>query len=188
MLIGVFVGGASRRMGGAPKGLLTIDGEPLVARALRVAREVGGEVVLVGRADAYRDVAAGCELLADDPAGVGPLGGLSALLARAGHGLAIALACDMPNLRAEPLRALAESESEAAVVAARRDVDAPWEPLFARYDAPRVLPVLRECLRGGERSFQRLLARLDVQALPLDPDARDVLDDWDAPSDVAGRR
>lgn len=184
VLVGIFVGGASRRMGGAPKGLLPIDGEPLVARAIRIARELGYDVVLVGRAGAYAEVARGCVALDDAPAGVGPLGGLGALLAHAGDAPAIAIACDMPYLRTEPLRALASSPSRAAVVAARRAPDAPWEPLFARYDAKRVRPVLAEALRAGERSFQRLFSRLDVEELPLDADARDVLVDWDAPEDV----
>lgn len=178
-------------MGGTPKGLLLIDGEPIVARALRIARALGHEVVLVGRADAYAEVARGCEVLEDSPPGVGPLGGLGALLARAeltGDGAhAIALACDMPHLQAEPLRALASAPARAAVVAARRAPGAPWEPLFARYDATRVRSALADALLAGERSFQRLFARLDVEELPLEGDARDVLVDWDAPEDVLRR-
>jgi molybdopterin-guanine dinucleotide biosynthesis protein A len=182
-------------MGGAPKGLLRVDGEPIVARAVRVARELGHEVVLVGRAEAYAEVARGCEVLEDEPAGVGPLGGLGALLARAerspvaGGAHAIALACDLPYLRAEPLRALVAAASRAAVVAPRRAPGAPWEPLFARYDAVRVRPVLTEALAAGERSFQRLFARLDVDELLLDAASREVLVDWDAPEDLLrGRR
>lgn len=185
-------------MGGAPKGLLPIDGEPLVAKAIRVARELGHEVVLVGHAEPYAEVARGCEVLEDAPAGVGPLGGLGALLARAvrgeaadgaGEARAIALACDLPYLRAEPLRALALSPSPAAVVAARRAPHAPWEPLFARYHAARVRPVLAAALAAGDRSFQRLFARLAVEELALDAEARDVLVDWDSPEDLLrGRR
>lgn len=177
-------------MGGAPKGLLPIDGEPIVARAVRVARGLGHEVVLVGRADAYAAVARGCEVLEDVPAGVGPLGGLGALLARAerasvaGEAHVIALACDLPHLRAEPLQALVTAASRASVVAPRRAPGAPWEPLFARYDAVRVRPVLAEALAAGERSFQRLFARLDVDELPLEAASRDVLVDWDAPEDL----
>jgi molybdopterin-guanine dinucleotide biosynthesis protein A len=184
VLVGIFVGGASRRMGGAPKGLLEIDGEPLVARAIRVARSAGFEVVLVGRADAYAAVSGGCEAVADAPAGIGPLGGLSALLARAGDGRAIAIGCDMPHVREAPLVALASSTSGAPIVAARRAPDAPWEPLFARYDAKRVRPVLDAAIEAGERSFQRFFARVEVAELVLDEGSRDVLDDWDTPDDV----
>ena len=82
-LVGIFVGGKGRRMGGVAKGLLTAPGgtATLVARLARVVREAFGEVdlVLVGSADAY--AAQGLPSLADDPPGVGPIGGLSALLA-----------------------------------------------------------------------------------------------------------
>ncbi len=196
-------------MGGSPKGLLLSEGEPLLARAIRVARALGHEVVLVGRAEAYAEIASGCEALDDVPEGVGPLGGLGALLARAemralhakdakdakdaedaedAEARVIALACDLPYLRSEPLRALESFASGAAVVAARRAAGAPWEPLFARYDARRVRPALAAALEAGERSFQRLFARLEVEELPLDEAAREALVDWDEPADLARGR
>ncbi|MCA9530343.1 MAG: hypothetical protein KC543_09420, partial [Myxococcales bacterium] len=78
---------------------------------------------------------------------------------------------------------LATQPSPAAIVAARRGPRAPWEPLFARYDAPRVLPALDAALAEGVRSFQALFGRLEVEpARGIDPAA---LTDWDAPDDVA---
>lgn len=191
MLLGVFVGGASRRMGGAPKGLLPVDGEPLLARTLRIAREAGLACVLVGRVDAYRALARDVEALADEPAGIGPLGGLSALLARAEASSlehALAVACDMPHLSARALRALADDPSDASIVAARRAPEAPWEPMFARYRIARARPALAAALAAGERSFQRLFARVDVAPFALAADDADVLLDWDTPDDVRRAR
>ncbi|MBI2393600.1 MAG: NTP transferase domain-containing protein [Deltaproteobacteria bacterium] len=188
---GIFVGGASRRMGGRPKGLLPAPdgGEPLVLRAVRLVREVSAVPVLVGDAAAYRaalpELAGplGVEELADDPPGIGPLGGLCALLSRAAPGeRVIAIACDMPYVGADDLRALIADPSTADVCAARRDDDAPWEPLLARYDAARVLPVARAAIAAGERGLQRLFARLHVSRfVPSSPRA---MDDWDEPDDV----
>lgn len=188
MRIGVFVGGASRRMGGAPKGLLPVDGEPLLVRTLRVAREAGLEPVLVGRADAYRGVAPTELALADDPAGVGPLGGLSALLRWAealGEPRVLALACDMPHVTVGVLRALVDEPQRAAIVAARRAPDAPWEPMLARYEIARVRPAIEAALAAGERSFQRLFARVEVSPFALSADDARALRDWDTPADVA---
>ncbi len=166
MRIGIFVGGRSTRMGGAPKGLLVgPTGETLLARVMRVAASVG-EVIVVGDASAY-----GVASIPDDPPGIGPLGGLRALLA---GGSAIAVACDMPYVEAEHLRALAEHPSRAPIVAARRDQR--WEPFFARYDAS-VLGALTD----SERSLQRLFAKLSPVELAIDPHA---LDDWDTPDDI----
>lgn len=192
--IGVFVGGKSARMG-RPKGLLpapssaepvpSVDaGEPLLLRALGLARACGVPAVLVGDASPYRALLAERDVpaLVDDPPGVGPVGGLCALLAYAER--AVAIACDMPFVTVEDVRALLDSPSAAPVLAARRADDAPWEPLLARYDSARVLPAARASIAAGERGFQRLFARLAVER--WSPVSARALEDWDEPADVCG--
>jgi molybdopterin-guanine dinucleotide biosynthesis protein A len=182
-------------MGGQPKGLLPVpgSGEPLVVHALRVSADAGYAACwLVGDLPAYDDVVSGQALvgyrgrLGDDPAGVGPLGGLRALLmAGAQRGLeqVVAIACDMPFVTAPLLGALRTHASDAAVVAARRDPSAPWEPLLARYRPSAVLPALDAALSAGTRSFQALLATVEVVRFEADGVTR-ALDDWDRPEDV----
>lgn len=182
-------------MGGQPKGLLPVpgSGEPLVVHALRVSADAGYAACwLVGDLPAYDDVAGGLMLagfrgrLGDDPAGVGPLGGLRALLmagAQLGLEQVVAVACDMPFVTAPLLGALRTHASDAAVVAARRDPSAPWEPLLARYRPRAVLPALDAALSAGTRSFQALLATVDVARFEADGVTR-ALDDWDRPEDV----
>ncbi|MET0413737.1 MAG: NTP transferase domain-containing protein, partial [Polyangiaceae bacterium] len=85
VLFGILVGGQSRRMGGTPKGNLDAGGQSIIARTIELCRALVPasaveRVLLVGDGSAY-DVAV--PRLADAPAGVGPLGGLCALLARA---------------------------------------------------------------------------------------------------------
>lgn len=182
---GVFVGGASRRMGGEPKGLLHVPGteETVAGRMVRLARAAGAKVVLVGDASAYGVL--GVPAIADDPPGVGPLGGLAALLAHAGDDPALALACDLPFVEGSLLAALAFSPTRAPVLAPRRAQDAPWEPLLARYDSPRVLPVLHRAIADGVRSFQDLFARIEVERFDLGERWKRAIDDWDDPSDIA---
>jgi hypothetical protein len=53
----LLAGGAARRMGGHPKLLLSIDGESLLQRAIRLARAVQAAPILVvlgGHAESYR--------------------------------------------------------------------------------------------------------------------------------------
>ena len=113
LLVGVFVGGSARRMGGIAKGLLpTADGRSVVGRLLDVTREAlpGASIVLVGSSASYDALAV--PSLADTPSGVGPLGGLRALLAHAealGFSHALALACDMPLISASLLQRLGRS-------------------------------------------------------------------------------
>ena len=178
VVAGIFVGGASRRMGGRPKGLLALDdGRTLVERWVDVLRELDVEIVLVGRRAEY----AGVELpqLEDAELGRGPLSGLAALLAHAGDRRALALACDMPRVEAEDLRALLDAAPDAVAVAPRREDR--WEPLCAVYDAGRALEVVRRRLREGSLALQGLLDELGAVEADL---PASHLHDWDRPEDT----
>jgi molybdopterin-guanine dinucleotide biosynthesis protein A len=181
-LAGVFVGGAATRMGGAPKGLLRLPGgETLVQRWRALLEAEGARVVLVGAGDAYRSL--GLEILEDDPPGIGPIGGLVSLLHRAEGGVGIAVACDMPFVTSALLGRLLAA-APAPVVAPRRE--GRWEPLFARYDSARVLPLARAHVAGGRRALHDLLYASGAVELPLTVDEAAQLRDWDSPADVTG--
>jgi molybdopterin-guanine dinucleotide biosynthesis protein A len=163
-------------MGGRPKGLLrTPEGVTIVERwrLLFEARSV--PLVLVGEATPY-----GLPSLPDDPPGVGPIGGLAALLVHAGGGMAIAVACDMPYVSGHLLTRLMHAPGGAPIVAARRE--GRWEPFFARYDAAQVLPFVRASIHAGKRSLQPLFDR----ALPLHVEEEELplLRDWDTAEDI----
>jgi molybdopterin-guanine dinucleotide biosynthesis protein A len=180
LLAGVFVGGAGKRMGGTAKGLLRApEGVTLVERWRRMLESAGVDVVLVGASDAYASM--GLESIPDDPAGVGPLGGLCALMRRAGSGLALAVACDLPFVSARLLDRLVTAPP-ATIVAPRRDDR--WEPFFARYDAAAVLPVAIELLAQDRRALQALLDAAGARELPVSEEESRELRDWDTPDDV----
>lgn len=200
MIAGIFVGGASSRMRGQPKGrLLARDtGEPLVVRSARLSRLAGLVPVLVGEARAYDDLLLDVPRVADAPAGVGPLGGLSGLFAFAqrslpaplpgGEGAArvlhvLVLACDMPFISSDLLAKLARAPAGEDVLAPR-GMGGFWEPLCARYCVARCAPSVRAALAAQERSFQALFRRLSVRELALSERERRELQDWDAPEDV----
>jgi molybdopterin-guanine dinucleotide biosynthesis protein A len=182
-LVGIFVGGRARRMGGIAKGLLPApDGAgPLVLRASGLAQTLALRVVLVGEHPAY--AALGLPMIADAAADAGPLGGLVALLEHARGEDVIALACDLPYLDGTLLARLAHERPDAAILAPRRD--GRWEPLAARYGAG-VLPSARRRLDARELALQALLAEVGATELPLDAATLPTLDDWDTPADLRG--
>lgn len=184
-VVGVFVGGAARRMNGVAKGRLIAPGgnEAIVVRTVRAARSVGFAAVFVGDASRYRDLVPDIEVVEDTPRGIGPLGGLAALLAFAHSSVAIAVACDMPMVDAEALSALAHEDPEHAIVAARSERAFAFEPLLARYDSARVLAHVRVAIDAGERSFQSLFRRLTPHPTES-PAVLRALVDWDVPDDV----
>lgn len=183
MLIGIFVGGSSSRMG-VPKGLVRdADGTALLARLVHVASAFG-DVVLVGDASPYAALAPSCPRLRDARSGIGPLGGLVALLRHAhqdGHARVVALSCDLPFVSPDDLHALLDHASDAPIVAARAD-DAPFEPFLARYDAARVLPLAELAIESGALSLKRLLESAGAEPFRPRPEA---IVDWDTPDDVA---
>jgi len=181
VIAGIFVGGAGARMGGRAKGMMHApSGGTIVERWLDVLRAAGVDrVVLVGRHEAYASL--GLETIDDEPAGVGPLGGLSALLRRAGEAHALAFACDMPFVSPALARRL-WSAPGAPIVAPRRD--GRWEPFCARYDPARVLPIARERIAAGHRSLQGLLTQAGAVELPLEPGEAEQLRDWDTIDDT----
>jgi molybdopterin-guanine dinucleotide biosynthesis protein A len=183
-IAGVFVGGAGRRMGGCAKGILQApEGGTLIERWVETLRRAGvARVILVGRHDGYG--ALGLEMVDDEPSGIGPLGGLVALLRRAGSSRALALACDMPFVSPALVTRLV-SAADAPIVAPRRG--ALWEPLCARYDASLVLPAALRRVAAGQFSLQPLLTESGALALSLDAAEADRLLDWDTPEDMASR-
>ena len=175
---------------GRDKGLLTVPGgsEPIVEALVRRGREAGLDPLLVGDAAPYAQLAEGVTRVDDDPHGAGPLAGLQAAVRyalRNGRSHFVAVACDMPNVTAEALLQTCDHRSEAPVVAPRRGPGAPWEPMLARYDALALADVLADAIEQGARSFQRLFASVEVEALPLTPAIERALEDWDTPDDIA---
>ena len=182
VLAGIFVGGAGSRMGGRAKGLLAApEGGTLVERWVALLRVVGvARVLLVGQHDGYGHL--GLEAIDDEPSGIGPMGGLAALLRRAGDGHALALACDMPFVSPSVVSRLLLSAGDASVVAPRHDER--WEPLCARYDAARVLPAVLLKIASHRHALQPLLTEAGAVVLPLEREEVAGLRDWDTPDDV----
>jgi molybdenum cofactor guanylyltransferase len=168
-------------MGGVPKGLLlTESGQSVVDHLVAVARTVSSRIVLVGQSDSYP---LDLPRLPDAARGLGPLAGLASLLEYAGEGHAVAIACDMPFVTSALLGRLVDSDSSAAAVAPK--LGGRWEPFFARFLAPRSLPVVRARLERGELALQGLMDELQADELELSASESSRLKDWDSPEDMA---
>jgi molybdopterin-guanine dinucleotide biosynthesis protein A len=154
----VIAGGRGRRMGtGVPKALLTLGGMTLLERTLRLVRSLCDDVLVCAPPSLGLPVAPEA-LVADLPAGGGPLAGLLAGLQARPFDRALALGVDLPLLRAGALRALGERLAGAsadatagttAVVPAPNSIP---QPLAAWY-SPGAIPGILERFQSGERSL-----------------------------------
>jgi molybdopterin-guanine dinucleotide biosynthesis protein A len=187
LVVGVFVGGKGTRMGGVAKGELRLTtGQTLLDRLLAQCRAAlpGTRIVLVGESASRSELA--LPRVEDAVRGIGPLGGLSALLQHAAEMRAdavLVLANDLPFVSARLLERIAREAPEAEALAPRRD--GLWYPLTARYRVS-VAEVVGAAIDTGEHSLQRLFARLGTRARELELSAAEFreLRDWDRPEDL----
>ncbi|HEY1536848.1 MAG TPA: molybdenum cofactor guanylyltransferase [Polyangiaceae bacterium] len=188
MLIGIFVGGAGKRMGGVAKGLLRTPrgDETLIGRLLAVCGRAAPQAprYLVGVSPEYASLEV--TQLPDDPSGTGPIGGLRSLLLRAradGAARVLALACDLPFLDETMIASLLEPLHSAARVPL---VDERFQPLAAAYATEATLAAVDRALSLGKRALMHVLDELgdDLEPLELEGVQARALRDWDTPDDM----
>jgi molybdopterin-guanine dinucleotide biosynthesis protein A len=186
--IGLFVGGAGKRMGGVAKGLLPAPAgsETIIERLLGVCRRAApaATVYLVGNAAPY--AALGLSALQDDPAQIGPLGGLRSLLLRAraeGSSAALALACDLPFLDERVISLLIAPLTGAARVPFS---EGRLQPLAAAYAPGATLGAVNRSLALGKYALMHVLDQLahEVERVAFDAASARALYDWDTPEDL----
>ena len=156
----VLAGGASRRMG-SDKALLSIDGQPLIARVANRLRTVVDEVIIAAN-DRERYGAYGDRCVPDVYRRVGTLAGIHAGLQAAAHDLALVVGCDMPFLDPAVLAWFAETAmaSDADLVVLRHGDFV--EPLHAVY-RKSCLPAIEATIQSGERCAYAYWDQIRVQ-------------------------
>ena len=164
----VLAGGRGRRMGGVDKGLVALDGRPLVAHVVaRLAPQVDA-VVINANQNLERYAAFGYPVVPDAVGGfAGPLAGLHAGMTAATTPLVVTVPCDSPFLPGDLVARLAAARArDDAQVAVARTLDQP-HPVFAlvRRD---VLAHLTAFLGAGGRKIDAWYATLAVVEVAFD--------------------
>jgi molybdopterin-guanine dinucleotide biosynthesis protein A len=158
----ILAGGRNSRMGGVDKAFLRVGGNTAFERILVTLRACFPQVVVVSNSPekyAAYDVEVTCDELRE----VGPLGGLHAGLGRIRAPYAFVTACDMPFLRAEPIRYLVSrlAGQEAIVPFWHGDI----EPLHALY-AAALRPRIASAVREGARALRDFLPQVAAEYVP----------------------
>ena len=159
----VLAGGRSSRMG-QDKALLEVEGEPLVACALRTLQSVCAEVcILSGPPNPERDelLSRYGRLVPDvDVTHAGPLGALTAALQDCRSAYVLLLAVDQPSMPAETLQHLVWTGTTTRAAAACFEQEGRAEPL-PLFVAKTLQLAIMEAFRAGER---RLLTTVETCA------------------------
>jgi molybdopterin-guanine dinucleotide biosynthesis protein A len=170
----LLAGGRGLRFGGLAKGLLKLDGKPLVARSLELfGEQFGASLLVADDAAPYRRFVV--RAVGDQVPRRGAPGGLHAALSAATTPWVFAAGCDMPFLSREGIALLAARRQGARAVIPR------WngmlEPLHALWSRD-CLPALTAALEAGDASLQGLAGLVGARVVEesawrmIDPNGR----------------
>jgi molybdenum cofactor guanylyltransferase len=181
----ILAGGLGRRMRGRDKGLLPMDGVPLVARIhAAIAPQVGA--VLINANRNLADYAVIGPPVVEDVVGgyPGPLAGVLTGLEHCRTPLLLTLPCDTPGIA--PLLA---SRMAGAMRQARADVAVAHDgerlqPVFALLRRDAVLPGLRAAIVSGQRRLEDWISAQNPVLVDFS-DARGCFENLNTPEDYA---
>ena len=167
----ILAGGTGRRMGGVDKGLVALDGKPMVEHVLaRLAPQVDA-VLINANQNLDRYARLGVPVVPDAiPGFAGPLAGFSAGLAAATTEFVVTVPCDSPFLPHDLVaRLMADLVAHRADLAVARTFDQP-HPVFALVRR-RVFAHLASFLDGGGRKIDAWYATLATVETAFDDEA-----------------
>lgn len=155
-------GGKSMRMGGAPKGLMTLGGRRIIERVLAALVPAVDDVLVVTNTPALYAFL-GLPMVSDAMPDHGSLGGIYTGLYAATAPAVLTVACDMPFLSPDVVRLVATRAGAGDVVIPR--VGAQLETMHALY-AKSCLPHMEDCLRAGQLKIVGFFDRVRVVEVP----------------------
>jgi molybdopterin-guanine dinucleotide biosynthesis protein A len=163
----ILAGGKSARMG-SDKAFLEFDGETLLSRALKTAREVAQEVRIIGDAKKFGSFAPNIE---DVYPNHGPLGGIHAALSASQTEWNLILAVDLPLIPGGFLQYLVrQATTTDAVVTVPRTSEG-WQPLCGVYRRD-FMAIAERQLRAGRNKIDPLFDEVKTRIIDQEELAR----------------
>ncbi|MXY86482.1 MAG: molybdenum cofactor guanylyltransferase [Chloroflexi bacterium] len=162
----ILAGGFGRRLG-RDKATTEAGGRPLLHWSALAAAQVTNDIVVARRPDQQFLPLSGVDWreIVDHRHDRGPLAGLESALPEIEHDLAVAVACDMPFLQPNLLRAVAEACSDVAIAMPR--IDGIAQPLLAAY-RPSIVPQATGLLDEGDGRIRALLPLVEHRILDIE--------------------
>ncbi|MFQ5422855.1 MAG: molybdenum cofactor guanylyltransferase [Phycisphaerae bacterium] len=184
LVVGILVGGESRRMG-FEKALIPVSGVTLIEQTAALAATVSDRVVLLGQVgfELPRLVAA-LRVIEDIHRGIGPMGGLESLMLARPDDAWLLLACDMPYLTGEALQRLCTADDSGEAVAFRTGgAGGQWHPCCALYRA-EARPAVEAAIAARRHSLVALLSNLRTTVVDLAGAEARWVENWNSPEDL----
>lgn len=159
----VLVGGRSSRMG-RDKALLPTGSRTLAEHIAESVRQAVGNVTLMGDPEKYTPL--GLPVIADAVKERGPMGGIYTALLHSQAEWNLVVACDMPGVTPDFLRALIEAAGRSPQTCVASQGPGGIEPLCAVYHR-RLLPSLESALRDMRLKMKDFLLQQNPRLWPV---------------------
>lgn len=173
----ILCGGQSRRMGRPKAGIVLPGGSALIEHVYRALKAVCRNVVLVGHAEGVPDALGPLARIEDTTKGLGPIGGIEALLSSGVDSKYMIAPCDLFKITDHVFRFLASKEDGRPVVLKNKDR---IEPLVGIYPAA-MLPLVRDQIKKNRLAMCDLLMEANAVLLTIPPQYDPVLANANTP-------
>ncbi|ERM80331.1 hypothetical protein P872_13480 [Rhodonellum psychrophilum GCM71 = DSM 17998] len=162
--IGVYMlaGGKSSRMG-ADKGLVNLQGKPMLQHGIEVLQSIFSEVTLVSNNPEYLRL--GLRIIPDLIANKGPMGGIYTGLCDSPFEMNFFVACDMPFIRSQAIEYVLAKAKDGEITLA--GIGGKSQPLFGIY--PKIFrEEIRKNIEHNQLKMMVLIQELKSFTLELD--------------------
>lgn len=167
----ILAGGRGRRMGGKDKGLVELNGIPLIDHVLSAVSPQAGQLIINANRNIVEYQRYGFPVVSDTMEDYqGPLAGFASAMAVAKTEYIVTIPCDSPVLPPDLVQRLVHAlQREDAKLAVAHDGER-LQPVFALIQV-KLLPSLLEFLRRGDRKIdlwyaQHKMAKADFSDIP----------------------
>ncbi len=158
----VLAGGRSSRMG-TEKGLVQVDGKPMISHVLDVLEKLGVcDIKICANDPRYEQF--GYPVIKDLVKEKGPIGGMYSALLESETENNLILSCDIPNISVEVLQFLLKNSNEelATIVA----YNGKKHPLIGVYKIGG-LPIIKKCVETDELRLTDLCKQLGAKVVTI---------------------
>jgi len=157
----ILAGGQARRMGGQDKGLVMLDGKPMVEIIIDVLKPQTAKLLINANRNHDRYSQYGLELVADELSGYcGPLAGMASALKTINTDYMVTAPCDSPFIPLDLVQRLADAlENKSTEISVAHDGER-IQPVFCMLKKT-LLKSLTDYLATGERKIDRWFKQHD---------------------------
>ncbi len=157
----ILAGGQARRMGGQDKGLVMLDGKPMIEIIIDVFKPQTAKLLINANRNHDRYSLYGLELVADELSGYcGPLAGMASALKTINTDYMVTAPCDSPFIPLDLVLRLADAlENKSTHISVAHDGER-IQPVFCMLKKT-LLQSLTDYLAAGERKIDRWFKQHD---------------------------